>query len=213
MSDYRYLSAYHLYEYDKSERSDHTNNIKEKIGYVKKGRIHLVESDFGVLNSTELSFIDSSTILVPVPRSAPQFSATSTYPALSLCNKLISLGFGKEVLVCLKRDYAVNKSAFQDGADGRASVKEHYDSFSCTSSLDSGWTGKILLVDDVITQGRTSYAAYLRLQEEFLGAEINVFTYARANRFELPIDQSHELKRAEIRYNGNSGKTTVQREF
>ena len=124
-------------------------------------------------------------MLIPVPGSAPCSSAR--WPSLQLALALSEVGFALRVWTGLHRSVAVRKSATAPQAE-RPTVRQHYDSFSVT--LPHGPVRKIVLVDDVITKGRTLLAAALRLQVELPPAEIEAFALIRTLGF---IEQLHHL--------------------
>jgi hypothetical protein len=129
-------------------------------------------------------------MLVPVPGSAPLQRADWVGERLAWCLKELGLGAG--VWPLLRRRYAVKKSAFA-AADKRPSVFEHYASFAvdlglggdglvAQRSAESATGGRglrLILVDDVITRGRTLLAAASRLRDSFPCAQIRAFALLR----------------------------------
>jgi hypothetical protein len=129
-------------------------------------------------------------MLVPVPGSAPLWRADWVGERLAWCLK--ELGLGAEVWPLLRRRYAVKKSAFA-AAGRRPSVFEHYASFAVEPGMGRsglvaqygvlaapGGSGlRLILVDDVITRGRTLLAAAIRLRESFPCAQIRAFALLR----------------------------------
>jgi predicted amidophosphoribosyltransferase len=121
-------------------------------------------------------------VLVPVPGSTCAPLGPWVGERLACCLK--ELGLAAEVWPILRRRYAVRKSAFA-AAGERPSVLEHYASFV----IERGRSGeaprsaeerlRLILVDDVITRGRTVFAAADRLREEFPAAEIRAFALLR----------------------------------
>jgi hypothetical protein len=108
---------------------------------------------------------------------------------LAWCLK--EVGLAAEVWPVLRRRHAVTKSAFAP-AGSRPTVLEHYASFAverpwgdgargrCRFVADSGQAGlRLVLVDDVVTRGRTLLAAAGRLREAFPAAQIGAFALVR----------------------------------
>lgn len=133
--------------------------------------------------------LDERVVLVPVPGSAPLQAAEWVGHRLAWCLK--ELGLAAEVWPVLRRRHAVRKSAFA-AAGERPSVLEHYASFEVGGTFrnrvpgaqylsgDSGGCGlRLILVDDVITRGRTLLAAAWRVQEAFPAANIRAFALLR----------------------------------
>ena len=117
-------------------------------------------------------------VLVPVPGSAPACEGRSS--ALHLARVLESLGLGMRVWPGLRRAYAVRKSATAPSA-ARPSVREHYESFAV--ALPALPLPRILLIDDVITKGRTALAAAARLRTVLPDTDIRAFALIRTLGF------------------------------
>lgn len=113
--------------------------------------------------------------LVPVPGSAPLVKGALWVP-LRVSETLRAAGLAHGVQPLLKRNVAVKKSAFQLPAE-RPTVQQHYDSLMVEASKAP--TTKLLMVDDVVTQGSTILAAATRLAEAFPDAQIRAFAIVR----------------------------------
>ena len=93
---------------------------------------------------------------------------------------------------------------------GRPSVAEHYESFS-TSPLAVP-VRRIVLVDDVITKGRTllaaaaAAAAAARLQAELPRADIRAFALIRTQGFVERLDHVTEVCHGVIRWGGGDAR-------
>jgi predicted amidophosphoribosyltransferase len=130
--------------------------------------------------------LDGRAVLIPVPGSAPLQRVDWVGERVAWC--LTELGLGTEVWPILRRRHAVKKSAFA-AAGERPSVLEHYASFAVEPGFlgralvaERGFGGRglrLILVDDVITRGRTLLAAARRLHESFPRAEIRAFALLR----------------------------------
>jgi hypothetical protein len=148
---------------------------------LKAGDAHfMVKYALRVHQQTEESsqlhgFFRSTDILVPVPGSAPK-SAAGTWVAADLADALVREGVGSLAWRGLHRICAVRKSATSvPGA--RPSVALHYESFGLERPPIAPVS--IVLIDDVVTKGRTLLAAAARLQEAFPEAEIRAFALLR----------------------------------
>ena len=91
--------------------------------------------------------------LVPVPRSAPRRTEDTLWPGLSLANALHRHGLGREVQQLLVRDLAVPKAHGVSGG-GRPTVSTLRRSLRWRGDLGSDLE-RVVLVDDVVTQGTT----------------------------------------------------------
>jgi hypothetical protein len=119
-------------------------------------------------------FFRSDDLLVPVPRSAPKVAGT--WAAAELARALVQEGVGGATWPGLRRISAVPKSA--TAATGRRpSVARHFDSFQMEPSALC--LRNVVLIDDVITRGRTLLAAAARVREAFPAAQIRAFALLR----------------------------------
>jgi hypothetical protein len=113
-------------------------------------------------------------VLVPVPRSAPKTGGT--WVAAELAQALVQQGLGATTWPGLRRIRAVRKSA-TCAPGARPSVASHYDSFRMEPPAFHA--ARVVLIDDVVTRGRTLLAAASRVREALPGAEIRAFALLR----------------------------------
>jgi len=143
-----------------------------------------------------------TTVLVPVPGSSispeapPRHEpphvrvAPTPWIAERLGCVLQGIGLGGSVWTGLRRVLPVRKSATALNAD-RPTVRQHYDSFAITTELPHPRLAeRLVLVDDVITKGRTIFAAALRLHEAFPNADIRAFALVRTMGFVADITRT-----------------------
>jgi hypothetical protein len=140
-------------------------------------RVRQRASEYPVLTG----FFDATDILIPVPGSEPRDSAAISVTE-HLAAALVREGLGRCAWTGLRRARAVRKSATAAPGE-RPTVGKHYDSFAIECSdpfpvLESE-SGQIVLIDDVITKGRTLLAAATRLRETFPLARIRAFALLR----------------------------------
>ncbi|HLQ13015.1 MAG TPA: phosphoribosyltransferase [Steroidobacteraceae bacterium] len=114
-------------------------------------------------------------VLIPVPRSVLS-SCEASWAAVQISLALLHQGLAAAVWTGLRRQCAVRKSATAPCV-ARPTVAEHYDSFLVDSSLRT--SGRIVLVDDIITRGRTLLAASMRVREHFPSAQVGAFALVR----------------------------------
>ena len=119
--------------------------------------------------------LDPRSVLIPVPGSAP-CAAPGESVAARLAQALMHHGIGCSVWPGLQRVHAVQKSATA-GAGGRPTVLRHYESLAIAQN--AAGLERILLVDDVITKGRTLLAAAARVREAYPQAQIGAFALLR----------------------------------
>jgi hypothetical protein len=131
-------------------------------------------------------FFRSTDILVPVPGSAPRPKG-GIWVADDLARALVQAGVGLFAWPGLRRVSAVRKSATAP-LGTRPSVAVHYESFFVTPSALN--PASVVLIDDVITKGRTLLAAAARIRETFPSAEVRAFALLRTKGL---ISEVHRL--------------------
>jgi predicted amidophosphoribosyltransferase len=146
-----------------------------------------------------LEFFTEHTMLVPIPEY--RASGRSTFwAARRLALALEDTGLGQEVWTGLRRISSVEKSASAWMWE-RPTVAQHYHSFAAIPS--SRPVNQIVLIDDVVTKGRTLAAAALRLQDAFPKAEIRAFALVRTMGFVLDVARLFDPCQGEIYWDGS----------
>jgi hypothetical protein len=148
-------------------------------------------------------FFFADDVLVPVPRCSP--ASHGTWVAAELTQALVRAGVGKLAWPGLRRICAVRKSA-TSASGARPSVAAHYDSFEIERL--SHHAASLVLVDDVITLGRTLMAAAARVSEAFPGAPVRAFALLRTRGLISGVGRLLEPCRGEIRWNGSDVRRT-----
>jgi hypothetical protein len=143
-------------------------------------------------------FFGAADVLVPVPGSAPH-TAGDPWAAEHLALALVNAGIGGQTWPGLRRVRAVRKSAAAAPGD-RPTVNVHYDSFDIEVTPTA--PERILLVDDVVTRGRTLLAAASRVHEAFPLAQIRAFALVRTMGFIAGVAQLLDPCKGEIRWRG-----------
>jgi len=141
-------------------------------------------------------FFGARDVLVPVPGSAPHLSQDA-WAAEHLAVALVNEGLGGISWPGLRRIHAVRKSATAVPGK-RPSVNVHYESFSVESPPVP--PESIVLVDDVVTKGRTLLAAAIRVHEAFPCAQIRAFALVRTMGLVSGIGQLLDPCKGEIRW-------------
>lgn len=126
-------------------------------------------------NASLAGFLHPSSVLVPVPGSAPS-CADDRLVAERLAAAFIAEGLGTAIWRGVRRVRRVRKSAIASPGS-RPTVAEHYESFAVERGVAA--PSRIILVDDVVTRGRTLLAAATRLREAFPTSDIRAFALLR----------------------------------
>jgi predicted amidophosphoribosyltransferase len=142
-------------------------------------------------------FFFAGDVLVPVPRSAPK--SGGTWVAAELAQALVEQGLGAMTWPGLRRICAVRKSA-TSAAGTRPSVASHYDSFRMEPPAFC--PAGVVLIDDVVTKGRTLLAAASRVRDAIPGVEIRAFALLRTLGRVTGVNHLLEPCRGEIRWTG-----------
>jgi hypothetical protein len=141
-------------------------------------------------------FVCPDHVLVPVPGSARTAAGTMTV-AEHLATAMVEAGLGGGIWNGLRRIWPVRKSA--TAAPGsRPSVGAHYHSFAVEAATAP--PRQVVLIDDVVTKGRTLLAAAARLQDAFPATEIRGFALLRTMGLVPEVHQLLDPCVGEIRW-------------
>ena len=162
---------------------------KRLLGLCKNGSpkfsVDLAES---IINNKNTEFFKDS-ILVPTPRSAP-LVLDGVFPSRVIAENLVKKNLSSDVITCLKRIKVIPKSSSQYTAELRNSVQTHLDSLAVSPMLIT--KPNIILIDDVLTLGRTSMACAIKLKEQYPEHIIKIFCVFRTrslnNNNDLLVD-------------------------
>jgi hypothetical protein len=141
-------------------------------------------------------FFDATDVLVPVPGSAP-YIAGGLWAAEHLAVALVNVGLGGAAWTGLRRVRAVRKSATAAPGE-RPTVNLHYESFVIERPTIP--PGRIVLIDDVVTKGRTLLAAASRVHEAFPCAQIRAFALVRTMGMISGVQKLLDPCKGEIRW-------------
>ncbi|MEA3160782.1 MAG: hypothetical protein QOD95_2330 [Gammaproteobacteria bacterium] len=148
-------------------------------------------------------FFRDTDVLVPVPRSSTK--ACGTWVAADLARALVHEGLGTVAWQGLHRVCAVRKSSTA-ARGARPTVSCHFESFLMERpSIDPE---SVVLIDDVITKGRTLLAAAARVREAFPHAQIRAFALLRTMGFTTGVEHLLDPCRGEIRWLAGDARRT-----
>jgi predicted amidophosphoribosyltransferase len=141
-------------------------------------------------------FFDTTDVLVPVPGSIPYIEG-GLWAAEDLARALVKAGLGGVAWSGLRRAHAVRKSSTAAPSE-RPTVHLHYESFIIDRPPKD--PERIVLVDDVVTKGRTLLAAASRVHDAFPSAEIRAFALVRTMGLISGVEQLLDPCKGEIRW-------------
>jgi hypothetical protein len=149
------------------------------------------------LAGTDTRFDDlfREAVLIPIPPSTPMRASATCDLAIAL----YAAGLAASVWPGLSRRSAVKRSAAAWRWE-RTTVEEHFRSLSvgCLPTTPA----RITLIDDVVTKGRTTMAAALRLRAAFPRTRICAFALIRTMGFVPDLRQVVAPCLGTIRWNG-----------
>jgi predicted amidophosphoribosyltransferase len=141
-------------------------------------------------------FFGADDVLVPVPGSAP-YVVGKLWAAEHLAAAFVNEGVGGAAWAGLQRVRAVRKSATAAPGE-RPTVSLHYESFRIERPTSP--PERIVLIDDVVTRGRTLLAAASRVHEAFPDAQIRAFALVRTMGLISGVQQLLDPCKGEIRW-------------
>ena len=148
-------------------------------------------------------FFRDTDVLVPVPRSSTK--ACGTWVAADLARALVHEGLGTMAWPGLHRVCAVRKSSTA-ARGARPTVSCHFESFLMERpSIDPE---SVVLIDDVITKGRTLLAAAARVREAFPRTQIRAFALLRTMGMTTGVEHLLDPCRGEIRWQAGDARRT-----
>ncbi len=141
-------------------------------------------------------FFGADDVLVPVPGSEPHRPG-GLWAAEHLASALINEGLGHVAWPGLRRVCPVRKSGTAPPG-ARPTVDVHYESFRIEDTPTP--PSSVVLVDDVITKGRTLFAAAARVHEAFPGTRIRAFALLRTMGLVASVEHLLDPCKGEIRW-------------
>ena len=163
-------------------------------------RVHQQATDSPLL----AGFFGTTDVLVPVPGSAPSVPG-GWWAAKHLAAALVNEGLGYVAWPGLRRVRAVRKSATSAPGE-RPTVNLHYESFLVERTAIP--PERIVLIDDVVTKGRTLLAAASRVHEAFPCAQIRAFALVRTMGLIPGVLQLLDPCKGEIRWRAGDAYRT-----
>jgi hypothetical protein len=181
------FASCYVYSPDDSRDESRLLRAQVKAGHVNTLVERAIGQDTGARRSPSLDcFFPTAAVLVPVPRSIPSAGRVAT-ASERLAVALLNRGLGQQIWFGLHRIRAVRKSA--TAAPGaRPSLRTQFDTMVFDRAHVRG-ISHVVLVDDVVTKGRTLLAAAMRLRETFPHIDIRGFALLRTMGYATVFDQ------------------------
>jgi hypothetical protein len=200
LRDLRFTSCY-VYSPGDPRDESRLLRVSVKTGCVRTLVDRAIRQDREVNRSPSLEgFFPAAAVLVPVPGSTPTpwgFATSSGRLAVALLDQ----GLGQRIWFGLRRIRAVRKSA--TAAPGaRPSLRTHFDSMVIDPIQVPG-RSHFVLIDDVVTRGRTLLAAAMRLREVIPQADIRGFALLRTMGYAPVVDRFLMPCTGKIEWKGN----------
>jgi predicted amidophosphoribosyltransferase len=136
--------------------------------------------------------------LVPVPKGRATLRGCF-WPARQLALAFKATGLAGTVWTGLRRVTSVERSSAAWMWE-RPTVQQHFQSFAVMRSVTP--PPSIVLIDDVITKGRTLVAAAMSFHEAFPQTQIRAFALVRTMGLILDIERLIDPCRGEVHWNG-----------
>lgn len=198
-----------LLVYSPRGSSDVSRRSRDVCYGLKQGNVGVLERAMVVLQAQVTSgtfrdFFQGEVGLVPAPQSAPLVKGGLWVPNL-IAERLVVGGFGKSVHPYLVRRVALPKSAYA-GPGERPTCQQHYDSIGVSAGLVA--PSRLIVVDDVVTKGRTLLACVRRLREALPACEIACFAMIRTKGVQPEVENVLDPCLGRIGWSGSD----VQRE-
>jgi hypothetical protein len=141
-------------------------------------------------------------VLVPIPK-CRQAPGPSVWVANKLAIAINATGLGQSVWTGLKRMVEVDRSS-SAWVWGRPTVQQHFKSFAVIPRV--AIPPEIVLIDDVVTKGRTLLAAAFRLHQSFPETQIRAFALVRTLGLIPDVRRVFDPCRGQIRWNGRDAQ-------
>lgn len=178
--------------------------VKNDKGNTIAGTVDQLRKQFQ--GSVLQGLLGPNVALVPTPRSYP-IREGALWPAKRVCEELVRVGLGSEVVPCLSRVKIVQKSAVAP-AGARPKVAEHVASIEGSPMLRR--FSRLVVVDEVVTSGSTLLASAAHLRQLFPEAEISAFSLIRTMSNLEDLETMYVPAVGEIRL--SPGRETARRD-
>ena len=180
-------------------------------GRIKNGEIPTLEKVSGVINEYQganvlREFFTGDCCLVPIPRSSPLIKG-ALWPTKTICENLVHNRIGSNYLPLIVRRKPVAKSSRFYNADDRPSIQTHIDSLEIAFPATN--QRNFVLIDDILTLGRTSAACAWFLKNAIPDCTVKIFAVMRTMGRVDDISKLVEPRCSKLFYNTATGKSWI----
>ncbi len=180
-----------LAQFSSSGTQEYSRRTKDVVEALKRGNDEVIaKSAFRVHENLDLfaDFFGPSVVLVPAPGHAPRVGSDSSWVPRLLCDAIVKVGAAASVEEYLVREFAVKQSRYSSSAE-RPTAQVHLDSFGISMPDGAMFPPeKIVLVDDVVSRGRTLLAGATALSEAFPEVPVLAFAVFRTIGFGQEVE-------------------------
>lgn len=199
-----------IYNYNTNLSTEQAKRSQIVVNRLKSGRLEgLIEAwqknDLLAKHSFLKDFLSDDSVLVPAPNSH-LYREDSLWTAREICKVLLQGLLAKEVITCIKRTSPIRRSSQYKTAQERPSVTEHISSLTVDNLAIC--PREIIIVDDVLTLGRTTVACAIKFKEICPNTDIKILAISRTKNLE-PFINSLNPEQGTINYNVSSEKTSI----
>lgn len=174
---------------------------------IKGGNLHVIDALCTFIKDNSLLPYFENSCLIPAPKSSKDITG-GLKPSKEICNIFVNNGIGTSTFDIISRHTAIRKASYCSNADERPSVDEHIETMSVKSILIEEPT--LILIDDVLSLGRMSYACCKLLSDAYPDKNIKIFCPVKTSNYDI-VTSMATINKGYIHFNKSSRKTSFKK--